>query len=152
MVLRNSSCREQGNLLATAKWALPRHTASHDLLKKHNGASSPHSSLFVSHLSPLLPSASFLFPYFDLLSLYCIFHFFGPHLQWCSQPSSRSPPPAHSAGIASFPACVHWFERQSPLLTSLIQIYKVSPFVLIYLQRNSICISRKQNEWRPNLP
>lgn len=43
----------------------------------------PHSSLFVSHLFPLLPSDSFVFPYFDLFSLYRIFHFF-----W-ALPSSR---------------------------------------------------------------
>lgn len=54
-----------------------------------------HSSSLI--YPPLLPSASFLFPYFDLLSLYCIFHFFGPHFQSCSQPSSRSPPPLHTS-------------------------------------------------------
>lgn len=97
MVLRNSSCREQGNLLATAKWALPRHTASHDLLKKHNGASSPNSSFFISHLSPP-PSIcqfliSILWPPFSLLH----FPFFWPTLPVVLSAIQQIHPPPHTA-------------------------------------------------------
>lgn len=150
MVLRNSSCREQGNLLATAKWALPRHTASHDLLKKHNGASSPHSSLFISHLPP--PSIcqfliSILWPPFSLSH----FPFFWPTIpvvlsaiQQISSPLQTALELLHSQLVS--------IDFNVRALTSLIQTHKVSPFVLIYLQRNSICISRRQNKWRYNLP
>ena len=71
--LRKSSRRDWGNLLAMLKQALPRHTASNDLLKKHISSLSLFSTL---HLFSLHPSSRFFFysltPFF-LIVLYIWF-------------------------------------------------------------------------------
>ena len=72
---RNSSRRDWGNLLAMLKQALPRHTASNDLLKKHISTPSP-----IFHTSSLIYSLSSFFKLDPFLRIVFSFTFCFPKL------------------------------------------------------------------------
>ncbi len=94
--LRNGSRRDWGNLLAMLKRALPRHTASNDLLKKHISTPFP-----IFHTSSLIYSPSFHPPdsfFFSSLTLFLLVVF---SISFCSPKTSLS------LALPSFRALLH---------------------------------------------
>lgn len=115
MVLWDASCREWGNLSDMVRQALPRHTTSYDLLKKHIRATSPNFTLSVSHLFPLLPSAISYFHTLTSFLFIAFSHFFGPRFPSSSRVVNLTaePPPPTSTTVAASLA-IHRFLTSEP--------------------------------------
>lgn len=88
IALRNSSCRDWGNLLVMLKGALPRHAAFNDLLKKHISTPFPifQTSSFIYSSSFHLPDSFLLaWPLFSSsCSLFLLFFQTSPSFSFCS--------------------------------------------------------------------